>query len=164
MEWTFNDGGRSKYFKGNTSDCVCRAIAIATGLDYKVVYDELNKRAKAYNTKVADKIARGKATKANMVSSRTGMVRVVYEPYLKELGWEWHSLNRIGSIKKTHLVAEELPNEKVIICQLTKHLVCVVNGVVNDTYNSSEKLYYNEIGELLTNDRRMVYGYYSKRK
>lgn len=41
MDFVYNDGGRSKYFKGNAGDCVTRAIAIATGFDYKEVYDNI---------------------------------------------------------------------------------------------------------------------------
>ena len=45
----YNDGGRSKYFKGEkVGDCVVRAIAVAANLDYKEVYDELWKRNKQY--------------------------------------------------------------------------------------------------------------------
>ena len=41
MKHHFNDGGRSQYFKGaKAGDCVVRAIAIASGLDYKKVYDD----------------------------------------------------------------------------------------------------------------------------
>jgi hypothetical protein len=40
--WQFNDGGRSEAgFHGKTGDCVCRAIAIATGKPYAEVYSEL---------------------------------------------------------------------------------------------------------------------------
>ena len=46
MKWVYDDGGRSKYFKGTTDDCVARAIAIATGKDYKEVYDLINKYSK----------------------------------------------------------------------------------------------------------------------
>lgn len=38
-----NDGGRKDAgYKGNTGDCVTRAIAIATGKPYKEIYDALN--------------------------------------------------------------------------------------------------------------------------
>ena len=43
--WQYNDGGRSAAgFSGKTGDCVCRAIAIATGKPY--VSDLLVGRAK----------------------------------------------------------------------------------------------------------------------
>ncbi len=47
MELIYSTGGREKYFKANVvGDCVCRAIANATGMDYKQVYDLINSYAK----------------------------------------------------------------------------------------------------------------------
>ena len=47
MQFVYSDGGRSKYFKAEgVGDCCARAIANATGLDYKEVYDSLNELAK----------------------------------------------------------------------------------------------------------------------
>ena len=44
MKIVINDGGRSAAgFKGKTGDCVCRAIAIASGLPYEEVYATLAK-------------------------------------------------------------------------------------------------------------------------
>ena len=44
MQFVYNDGGRAASgYKGNkTGDCVTRAIAIATGLPYGLVYNDLN--------------------------------------------------------------------------------------------------------------------------
>ena len=40
LAFQYNDGGRSRYFKAQkVGDCVTRAFAIATGKDYKEVYD-----------------------------------------------------------------------------------------------------------------------------
>ena len=45
-----NDGGRADAgFRGQTRDCVCRAIAIATELPYEQVYVELRRLAKAHD-------------------------------------------------------------------------------------------------------------------
>jgi hypothetical protein len=55
-----------------------------------------------------------------------------------------------------HLNENELPNG-TIICRLTRHLVCVKDGVINDTYNSSIK--YDTDGNLVD---RCVYGYFVK--
>lgn len=47
MEFVYNDGGRSKYFRASgVGDCVTRAICNATGKDYKEVYDRLKILAK----------------------------------------------------------------------------------------------------------------------
>lgn len=43
INFNMNDGGREKSGrKGRAGDCVCRAIAIITGLDYSVIYKKLS--------------------------------------------------------------------------------------------------------------------------
>ena len=44
MSWKHDDGGRAAAgFKGSkASDCVCRAIAIATEQPYRTVFDDLS--------------------------------------------------------------------------------------------------------------------------
>ena len=56
--FNYNDGGRDKYFKGTTGDCVTRAIAIACNLDYKKVYDDLFALNKAYANSKRNKVAK----------------------------------------------------------------------------------------------------------
>lgn len=42
LKVNITDGGRSLYFKADrVGDCVTRAVAIATGRDYKEVYNEI---------------------------------------------------------------------------------------------------------------------------
>jgi hypothetical protein len=42
MKWVKDDGGRATAgFKGRAGDCVCRAVAIASGRPYQEVYDKL---------------------------------------------------------------------------------------------------------------------------
>ena len=44
LELKVNDGGRAAAgFKGQAGDCVVRSIAIATGMPYQKVYDDLFK-------------------------------------------------------------------------------------------------------------------------
>lgn len=140
MEFNFNDGGRSKYFKGRTGDCVTRAIAIATGVDYLEVYKALNKLAKL------EKTGKRKTKKSN---SRTGVYKETADKYLESLGWKWHSCMKIGSGCNVHLKASELPKGK-IICRLSRHFTCVIDGIINDTYDCSRA------------ENRCVYGYYYK--
>lgn len=43
VPWDEDDGGRAAAgFKGDTGDCVTRAISIATGRPYREVYDMVN--------------------------------------------------------------------------------------------------------------------------
>lgn len=153
MKFIYNDGGRSKYFTATkVGDCVTRAIAIATGKDYKEVYDDLNELAK--------KERRG-SRKRGVSSARNGMYKNTFKKYLTSLGWEWVPLMTIGSGCTVHLNENELPSGTLIV-SISKHLTCVKNGVLYDTYDCSHKEYYDEFGYLQTNDNRAVYGYFRK--
>ena len=140
--WEYNDGGRSKYFKAErVGDCVTRAISIATGLDYKDVYDEINRRCKI------DTVPKRAKTKSQ--GARSGVYRKTYDRYLKDLGWKWVPCMGIGTGCKVHLKKSELPSG-TIICRLSRHLTAVIDGVVNDTYDCTRE------------GTRCVYGYYVK--
>ena len=119
-----NTGGR----KGaRTSDCVIRSISIATEIPYDQVFEDLLTLAKE---------------KQDMPNSKK-----VFHPYLLNKGWKWKPTMAIGSGCVVHLKADELPKGN-IICKLTKHMVAVKDGVINDTYDPSRE------------GKRCVYGYY----
>ena len=143
MEFKYNDGGRSNYFKAeNVGDCVVRAITIATKGDYKETYEAINKLAK--EEKISSK-------KQSISSARNGVYKETYKKYLESKGWEWVSCMGIGTGCKVHLNEYELPNGR-IICKLSHHLTCVIDGVLNDTYDCSRE------------GTRCVYGFWRKRK
>lgn len=145
MEFVYNDGGRSKYFKAkNVGDCVTRAICNATGKDYKEVYDRLKEMAK----KESVKNHRGHKKS----SVRDGVFKETWKKYLKEIGWEHVITASIGQKEKVHLNENELPTDRIMIVQLSRHLTCVKNGVIYDTYDPNM---WKE---------RMVYGYWVQGK
>ena len=155
MEFNYNDGGRSKYFKANNvGDCVTRAIAIATGRDYKEVYDTLNEMAKKESTK--------KHRGHKRSQSRNGVFKETWKRYLAQAGWVHVSTCVIGSRNsKVKFVDGALPEKGTYIVQLSRHLTTLIDGVINDTYDCSKKQYYDwESGDLMTNDERCVYGYW----
>jgi hypothetical protein len=142
MKFTFNDGGRkSAGYTGNTSDCVTRAIAIATQKPYQEVYDALNQFA------VTER--RGKR-KRGISNARNGVYRTTYQKYLQSIGWEFTATMGIGTGCKFHLRDGELPMGR-LICSCSKHLVAVIDGVIHDTHDPSR------------NGNRAVYGYYVKK-
>ena len=144
LDFTYNSGGREKYFKQEkVGDCVCRAIAIATDMDYLEVYNLINDYAKK------EHISKRKKKKS---SARNGVYRNSYDKLLKDLGWTFIPLMTIGSGCQVHLRANEIPMHDTIICRLSKHLTCVKSGVINDTYNCSR------------GGSRCVYGYYIKER
>ena len=149
MEFVYNDGGRSKYFKGqNAGDCVVRAIANATGKDYKEIYDKLANRIKAYSSQRNDKVAKYLRRK-NKKSPRNGVHKEIYTQYLKDIGWKFVPTMKIGSGCKVHLKSNELP-KGVLIVSVSRHITCVKDGVLYDTYDCTR------------DEKRCVYGYFIK--
>lgn len=153
MKFVYDDGGRkAARYKGKTGDCVCRSIAIATGLPYQQVYDNLNELGKAER---ASKRRRGKS------SSRKGIHRVTYEKYLKQFNWIWTPTMFIGSGCKVHLVDGELPMGRLIVA-VSRHLTAVIDGVIYDTHDPQRFTIFCENG-VQRFAGRCVYGYYAGR-
>ena len=118
MRYVYDDGGRSKYFKArNVSDCVTRAVAIATLRDYKEVYDDL--------------------FRLSGESPRNGVMKSTIKKYLNNIGWEFVPLMKVGSGCTVHLNPDELPKDERIICSCSRHYVAVIYGEVHDTYDST---------------------------
>jgi len=149
--WQYDDGGRAlAKFGGYTGDCVVRAIAIATGGDYRTIYDELFTRQRRFFATTRNKrIKFTKTGKARTGSPRDGIYAEVYKPYLAELGWEWTPTMGIGTGTRMHVSWEELPDEPVMILRLSKHLCAVINGTVHDVLDPSRE------------GMRAVYGYWT---
>ncbi len=133
--WVYNDGGRSNYFRGEKAgDCVTRAVAIVSGMDYKRVYDTFAKLERA---------------RGNPRSARNG-VRTqtkAFKDQMRTWGFTWVPTMFIGSGCQVHLRADELPQGR-LVCMLSKHASAVIGGVINDTYDPSR------------GGKRAVYGYW----
>jgi hypothetical protein len=145
MEWIESDGGRvAAGFKGKTGDCVTRAIALATGVPYRQVYEELFRRnrlrAESYRGR------KRKFTKGTS-SPRLGVHREIFQAYLEGLGWEWVPTMKVGQGCKVHLCAEELPAGRLVVC-VSRHVCAVIDGVVYDNHDPSR------------GGKRCVYGYF----
>lgn len=139
IAWVHDDGGRAAAgFRGHTGDCVTRAIAIATEIPYREVYDGLNALAKRER--------RGRR-KRGVSSARTGVYRGTYEAFLRALGWRWTPTVQIGSGCVVHLRADELPPGRLVVT-VSKHVVAVIDGVIHDLYDPSR------------DGTRCVYGFY----
>ncbi len=149
MKFNYNDGGREVAgYKGKTGDCVIRAIAIATDKSYQEVYDTLFELNEEYSLNRRDYVAKKLRSKSK--TPRNGNYKNIYKPYLEDiLGWSWTPTMFVGQGCKVHLDEEELPSG-IIICKLSRHIACVVDGVLNDTYDCSR------------DSKRCVYGYWRK--
>lgn len=140
MDYQYNDGGRAAAgFKGDTRDCVTRAIAIATGKPYEVVYKDLNDLAR---------MVERKGKRGGKSSARTGVIRATYDAYLVGLGAKWTPTMLIGAGCKVHLKADELPKGRLIV-SLSRHLAAVIDGTVHDNHDPRR------------GGTRCVYGYWT---
>ena len=141
MKIVNHDGGRHDAgYKGQTRDCVTRAIAIIAEKPYQEVYDAINHYGKV------EKLTKKKSKKSN---ARNGVFRRTYDKYLKSLGYCWIPTLGIGTGCQVHLRANELPNGRLIV-KVSKHLTAVIDGVIYDTFDCSRE------------GTRCVYGYYIK--
>jgi len=137
----YNDGGREAAgYKGKAGDCVTRAIAIATGKPYQEVYDAIN------GMSASERTGSRKRGKSN---ARTGVYKNTTRKYMESLGWKWIPTMQIGSGCKVHLKADELPAGRLVV-SVSKHMVAVIDGVINDTFDPSR------------NGTRCVYGYFQE--
>ena len=114
--YEYNDGGRSKYYKGKAGDCVCRAIAIVTGLDYKEVFDDLK-----YYT--------GQNPNRGIKSHSKGL-----RQYMSLLGFRYGI-----APPATTLCEGKLPSKGKLVCIDKSHAIAVIDGVVYDSFDSRFK-------------------------
>jgi hypothetical protein len=145
IEFVYNDGGReSSGFKGEAKDCVCRAISIATGKDYKEVYSYLaEQNQKQRKTKTTPSGLARKKTARNGIQTK----RKWFKQYMESLGFIWVPCMSIGSGCKVHLRASELP-KGILIVSLSRHMACVKDRILHDTHDCSK------------GGTRCVYGYW----
>lgn len=142
MKFVYDDGGRKAAgYVGVTSDCVCRAIAIATETPYQSVYDLINSFAKCeHKTKLK-----------GISSARTGVYKDTIRRIMNHLGWTWVPTMYIGQGCKVHLDDCELPTGRLVV-SVSKHMTAVIDGVIHDTYDCSR------------GGSRCVYGYWMKKE
>jgi hypothetical protein len=136
-----NDGGREDAgYKGETGDCVTRAISIVTEKPYQEVYDRINELGKL------ERLSKNKRNRSN---AREGVYKETIKKLMEEYGFKWVPTMFIGSGCKVHLKSKELPSGR-ILANVSKHSVAVIDGIINDTYDCSR------------DGTRCVYGYFIK--
>lgn len=138
IEFSYTDGGRAAAgYKGTAGDCVARAIAIASGLNYADVY-----------TRLADGNASQRGKKRGR-TARSGIQvnRKWFKDYMTAIGFVLTPTMAVGSGCTVHLRADELPSGRLVV-MVSKHAVAVINGVIHDTHDCSR------------NGTRCVYGYW----
>jgi hypothetical protein len=154
-----DDGGRSKSgiarargCKDETSDCVARAIAIATQKPYLEVWNALTAAA------VRHVAAGGKSDWAKWARrsrgarafhADQGVHNEVSGPYLESLGWKFTSTKHLPRGKGVHLRADELPRGRLVV-DMRRHFTAVIDGDLHDTHDCSD------------DGRRRIRGYWSR--
>jgi hypothetical protein len=135
----YDDGGRLRAgYKGHTGDCFCRAAAIASGLDYQLIYKLI------FDMASRERIGKRKRNRSH---PRLGVYRPTARRIMAELGFVWTPTMQIGSGCTVHLNADELPSGYLVL-SVSKHFTAMIDGVVHDTYDPSRDGY------------RCVYGYW----
>lgn len=143
--YIYDDGGRKAAgFKGKASDCVARAVAIASGRPYAEIYDRLAKETgNQRRSKRTGK--RSEASAARGINTN----RKWFDDYMAELGFKWTPTMFVGQGCKVHLAKGELPMGRLVV-SVSKHMVAVIDGVVRDTHDCTR------------HGTRCVYGFYRR--
>jgi hypothetical protein len=116
------DGGRKDAgYKGTANDCVTRAFAIATGLPYKVAYEEVYRFLSNY---------------VDGGSPRTGLRPDLVGRFFGRMGWSFVDLSLVSRVGG--FTIESLPAGKVIAL-MDDHVCVVVDGIVHDAYDPTLK-------------------------
>ena len=166
--FTYNDGGRAQAgYKGSVGDCVCRSIAIVSGLPYSEIYKALSQGTGAQR---ATKGRKRIATASNGINTN----RKWFKDYMASIGFKWTPTMKIGSGCKVHLCAEELPAGKIVVA-VSRHYTAMIDGVIHDIHDPRREVHCvepdhggalkpgqwrNENG-ICSIQRRCVYGYWS---
>lgn len=147
MTFIEDDGGRAAAgFKGQTGDCVARAVAIASGRPYREVYQRLAEG------NASQRLTRRTGGARGVRTARSGIhvKRQWFKDYMRSLGFTWTATMSIGSGTTVHLADGELPMGRLVVA-VSKHYTAVVDGVIHDASDPSR------------DGRRAVYGYWRRR-
>ena len=106
-----NDGGREEAGYKLKRDCVTRAITIATGRRYRAVFRDME-------------VECGK-------NPGTGLHHQDYSKHLFRDKWSYIKLD----FNNARYSKKYLPDGITLLVRTNRHLSCVLDGVLNDTWN-----------------------------
>lgn len=146
LPYVYDDGGRAEAgYRGAAGDCGTRAWAIALGLDYETVRQELMEITKAWQNTSNTKAA--KRSRAKGPSVRNGTWKPVMDLMADAHGWAWKSLKTIGSSETWHLnesTADVLGTD-TFVARVSRHFCAVQYGIVRDSHDP-RRIVYDAIG------------------
>jgi len=143
MELVITDGGRKEAgFRGRArGDCATRAIAIATGQEYKTVYKKIRKLTKEVILSTMPYIATNELKESywqNILSPNKGTDSRVIDAMI--LGYRggvaWRSTTFTGG-HPVYLNRWDVPQKGTFIIQTKNHCTCVIDGKIHDSYHPS---------------------------
>ena len=139
LPYKYDDGGRAAAgFHVTGGDCVTRAVAIATGLPYREIYERMaegnlkQRRSSSKKNVLKEKNVTGKFGASHGVNH----TRKWFKTYMKSLGFEWTPTMRFGQPGcHAHLMeGGKLPMGRLCVV-VNNHLVAVVDGVIHDAFD-----------------------------
>lgn len=132
FSYQYDDGGRSDYFPKKAGDCVCRAIAITTGIDYMDIFELLKETMKC--------------------NPNRGILchKPEFRRMMNKLGFRYGVVSGMAA----HLRKGEIPSKGRLVCLTKRHAIAVIDGVVHDIYDS--RFVYRGIEK----KEQTIYGYY----
>jgi hypothetical protein len=144
--WVKDDGGRRANGYGRSvSDCVARAITIATRKPYPEVFEALKAGAAEHVKRWPHSKTAGWIKKSRSGGDpANGCYDAVSARYLRSIGWQYTRIR-----ERTFLRADQLPPGRLVV-KINRHAVAVIDGVIHDTFDSGGS------------GRRPVEGYWSK--
>lgn len=142
IPYYYNDGGRHYAgYKGTTGDCVCRALCIAEGLDYKSTYKMMIEFATEHNQMIQSaQKSMGNYREVRLSHPRTGYSNVLLAKLFENYGYTYVKLPKIN--RRYHRIAdiEDMLIYGTHILQMKKHVVTCIDGKLFDSWDSRERI------------------------
>lgn len=136
IEFVHDDGGKSKYISQRLpGDCFCRAVAIASGIEYIEVAKVISHFASKERVSVK-RLVRYKSAKSAMSSASDGVWKATGTRVLEYFGFEKVYWMRVGVGCEIHVRASELPMGRLVL-SLSRHYAAVVDRVLRDNHDCS---------------------------
>lgn len=110
ISYTYDDGGRNASGLKECKDCTVRAVALTSGVDYKVAHQIMATRAKRKNRKGA-------------------YLSKYIKEIQKDLPVNFRLIKRSGSVRT---LIKEFGEGNRILCCMRGHAFAIINGIVHD--------------------------------
>lgn len=110
ISYTYDDGGRNASGLKECKDCTVRAVALTSGVDYKVAHQIMATRAKRKNRKGA-------------------YLSKYIKEIQKDLPVNFRLIKRSGSVRT---LIKEFGEGNRILCCMRGHAFAILNGTVHD--------------------------------